>query len=59
MVESAGATAVATTAAGAAPAATLVWSDNSDTSTNIANVNWFSDYGVEQLPTTARVFSDN
>lgn len=56
--EAAGATVAANIATAVTPA-TIVWSDNSDTTTSLMNPNRFSDYGVETLPTSAWVFSDN
>jgi len=56
--EAAGATVAANVAAAVTPA-TIVWSDNSSATTSLTENNWFSDYGVEVLPTTAWIFTDN
>lgn len=55
-------TAPSTVAAAAAPASvatqTVVWSDNANNgSTIVTDLDWFSDRGIEVLPTTSWTFS--
>jgi len=43
----------------ATTAASVVWSDNSDPTLTLGSINWFTDAGVEELPTNSWTFSRN
>ena len=45
------------TATTAPAAATVVWSDNAETNLTANSMNWFTDAGLEKLPSNAWTFS--